>query len=126
MFLVYLNVLVDILAADKGIEEDVGQHTDDQPVALDDADAGSVGQGLLDEGHDATTYHQRHEDAGSSLGVLAQSLYREVEDATPHDGRAETASGDEQTAGRNLYATDGDGHRLRHEDGNQQEEDGYR
>ena len=58
---VYVEAVKDILAANKSIEQNVSQHTDDKPIAANEANAG-VGHSLLDERHDATTYHQHHKD----------------------------------------------------------------
>lgn len=59
--LIYRDILVYILAADKGIEEDVGQHSHYQPVAGDVADV--EGEHIvLDERHDTTTHNEHHED----------------------------------------------------------------
>ena len=59
--LLYRTVLVYILTADKGIEEDVGKHGYDEPIAGDVADVEGE-YVVLDERHDATTYDEHHED----------------------------------------------------------------
>ena len=122
MILVDLNVFVDVLAADGAVEQEVGQHGDNKPVGGDGTCA--LGDGLLDEGHDAAADNHHHEDAGSSLGVLTQSLNREVENTTPHDTGAESASSDEDSLHGHVVTADGDADALRQEDGDEQQDDG--
>ena len=59
--LLYGDVFVYILAADEGIEEDVGKHGHYQPVAGDVADVEGE-HVVLDERHDTTTHNEHHED----------------------------------------------------------------
>ena len=122
--LVYFDVFVDVLAANEGVEQDVGHHGHLQPVAEDFAVL--LGNDVLQPRHQTTTDDHHHEDTGGSLGVLAQTFNREVEDATPHDRRAETASSDEEYLHRNCMTLNGDGNALGQEDGDEQQDDSNR
>lgn len=59
--LLYGDILIDVLAADKCVVENVCKHTDNEPVAgyVADVERQYV---VLDERHDATTYYEHHED----------------------------------------------------------------
>ena len=98
--LVDRNVLIDILATDQGVVEEVAEHGDNEPVAVHVTS--SLRDEVLDERHDTTTNDEHHEYSGSGLGVLAESLDRQVENGTPHEGSAKTAENEEQAAERNL------------------------
>lgn len=71
-FLIHLDVFVDVLRTPEGVEEQEGEANDNHPVALEIADtAQAVNDGVLEQGQDATTADQSHEDARSLFGVLA-------------------------------------------------------
>ena len=125
------NVFVYVLATSHGIVEDEAEHGNDEPVA--GHIAGGTGNPVLDERHDASAYDHHHEDAGSLLGVFAETLDGEVEDAAPHERGAETAEDDEECAGGNdhhseaapLIARHRHGHALGQEDSHKEEDDGH-
>ena len=84
------NVLVDILAAEEGVENHVNEHGEDDHIAdAQRADRGTD-DGVLDQRQDTAADDHHHEDTGSFLSILSKSLSRQVEDATPHDGGAKT------------------------------------
>ena len=99
-----LDIFVDVLAAPEAIEQDVGNHCDDEPVGSEIA-GNWTNEVVLDEWHDTTTNDHGHEEARSLGGIFAQSFGREVEDAAPHDGGAETAEEDEEARERH-FATE--------------------
>ena len=98
--LIYLDILVNILGADKAEEEDISNHSHNKPVAGDVTC--TLGNDRLECGHKAATNNHCHEDTRSSLSVLAQPLNSEVEDTAPHDRGAETASSQEEYLDGNL------------------------
>ena len=118
-----LDIFVYVLAAPEAIEEDVGNHSDDDPIGSE-ISGNWTNEVVLDEWHDTTTYYHGHEEARSLGGIFAQSFGREVEDAAPHDGGAETAEEDEEARERYFATEEGDIDVAR-EDGTEQEEDSY-
>ena len=121
--LVYFDVGVHILTADEGIEENVGQHGDNKPIAEDGASR--LGHSLLNKRHDTTANHHCHEDARCCLCIFAETLNREVEDSSPHDRGAKSASRNQECLGRNVMAAETDGDTLGHEDCNKQQDDSH-
>ena len=87
------NIAIHILATPEGIEKDVGEAEDDQPVAAYKANA--IGEHILEEGQDAATADESHENTACHGSVFTQSLSREVKDGTPHDRGAKATEGGE-------------------------------
>ena len=59
--LLYRNVLVYVFAADEGVEEDICQHGDYQPIAGDVANIEGK-HVMLDVRHDTTANNKYHKD----------------------------------------------------------------
>ena len=87
------DVAVDILRADDRVVEDVDEHCNYEPVAVDVAEV--TADPVLDVGHDTTADYHHHEDAGCFGCILTEALGSEVEDAAPHYRCAETAEEEE-------------------------------
>ncbi len=86
---IYGDVGVDILAADKTVEEEIQQACHNEPVACHVACF--FCDELLYEGKHATAYNHHHEDTRCLCGVFAETFDRKVEDTAPHYRSAETA-----------------------------------
>ena len=65
MRLIYGDVLVDILAAEEGIEDHVGKHGDDDHIADTQGTDRRTYDGILDQRQDTAADDHRHEDTGS-------------------------------------------------------------
>ena len=79
------DILVHVLAANQRIVEHIGHGQQINEIAGHVTH--DVGEEVLYDGQNATTYDHHHEDTRSLGSVFAKSLGSEVEDTCPHHRR---------------------------------------